>query len=94
VMVSNSVGATKQLQIGVSAANPENLFALQSLVREKVTEFVIAHHPESIVRTRSESLTQPATPSSPPTDLEHGTEHARAGAGIAVADEAEATHHR
>lgn len=63
VFVSNIVGATKQLQIGVSAANTDNLFALQSLVREKVTEYLIEHHPESIVRNRTEALVQPAADS-------------------------------
>src|SRR5215207_133171 len=59
VQIANIVGATMQLQIGVSASNPENLFALQSLVREKITEFLIVQHPESIVRNRTEPLAQP-----------------------------------
>ncbi len=64
VIVANVVGATMQLQIGVSAANPQNLFAVQSLVREKVTDFLIEQYPESIVRSRTESLSQPAPPPS------------------------------
>jgi small-conductance mechanosensitive channel len=69
VTVTNVVGATKQLHIGVSAANPENLFALQSLVREKVTEFLIEHHPESIVRNRTEALKQAQVVPAPDPDL-------------------------
>lgn len=59
VLVSNVVGATMQLQIGVSAANTENLFELQSLVREKVAEFLVTHHPDSIVRNRTQALPIP-----------------------------------
>ncbi len=62
VLVNNVVGATMQLQIGVSSANPENLFGLQSLVRERVTDFLVEHHPESIVRNRTEALAHPAPP--------------------------------
>ncbi len=62
VTISNIVGATKQLQIGVSASNPEDLFTLQSLVREKITEFLIEQHPESIVRNRTEALVKPTPP--------------------------------
>jgi len=69
VLISNMTGATMQLQIGVSAANPENLFALQSLVREKVTEFLIQQHPDSIVRNRTQALQQPAlTPAHGPVE--------------------------
>jgi hypothetical protein len=71
VSISNIVGATMQLQIGISAANPENLFTLQSLVREKVTEFLIQHHPESIVRNRTESLAQPPLPAPGGDDAPH-----------------------
>ena len=74
VMISNIVGATKQLQIGISAANPESLFSLQSLVREKVTDFLIEKHPESIVRNRTEALTQPEPP---PTDEYAATDESR-----------------
>ena len=81
VLVSNTVGATKQLQIGVSAANPENLFALQSLVREKITEFLLEHHPESVVRNRTESVAQPAPEREP--DDENARE--RADEGISTA---------
>jgi small-conductance mechanosensitive channel len=92
VMISNVVGATKQLQIGVSAANPENLFALQSLVREKVTDFLIENHPESIVRNRTEALTQP-TPPPAETDATHaGREAAQDDELIADEAEAESTH--
>jgi small-conductance mechanosensitive channel len=62
VTISNIVGATKQLQIGVSASNPEDLFTLQSLVREKITDFLIEQHPESIVRNRTETLVKPTPP--------------------------------
>lgn len=61
VLVSNIVGATKQLQIGVSSNSTEHLFELQSLVRERVTAFLIEHHPESIVRNRTEALVHPPT---------------------------------
>lgn len=71
VLISNIVGATLQLQIGVSAANTENLFALQSLVREKVTDFLIQQHPESIVRNRTEALTQPSSSQAEPPDAGH-----------------------
>lgn len=81
VLVSNIVGATMQLQIGVSAANTDNLFALQSLVREKVIDFLLQEYPDSIVRNRTESLNQAAPPASnlhessqtdQPADLEGG----------------------
>lgn len=91
VVVSNIVGATKQLQIGVSAANTDNLFALQSLVREKVIEFLFEKHPESIVRNRTESMSQPpptAVPT-PPDVAEHGPDDDRMKA---AAEDAEITH--
>ena len=56
VMISGLTGSTLQLQIGVSAANPVDLFALQSLVREQVTDYLIARHPESVVRNRTQPL--------------------------------------
>lgn len=62
VLVANVVGATMQLQIGVSAANTENLFELQSLVREKISEFLIRQHPDSIVRNRTQALPVPDAP--------------------------------
>jgi small-conductance mechanosensitive channel len=62
VLVSNVTGTTRQLQIGVSAANTDNLFALQSLVREKLTEFLIKEHPESLVRNRTQQLVEPSPP--------------------------------
>jgi small-conductance mechanosensitive channel len=71
VTISNIVGATMQLQIGVSAANTDDLFALQSLVREKVAEFLIEQHPESIVRNRTEPLTQPPLPAPNGDDAAH-----------------------
>lgn len=67
VFVSNIVGATKQLQIGVSASNTENLFALQSLVREHVTNFLAEMHPESVVRNRTQALVTGAPPPQPDT---------------------------
>ncbi len=86
VMISNIVGATKQLQIGVSAADPVSLFSLQSLVREKVTDFLIEKHPESIVRNRTEALTQPAPP---PTDEHDAATHKpSASEDERIADEA------
>jgi small-conductance mechanosensitive channel len=68
VLVSNTTGATRQLQIGISAANTDDLFALQSLLREKVTEFLVEEHPESLVRSRSQALTEPTPPAAPPDD--------------------------
>jgi small-conductance mechanosensitive channel len=62
VLVSNITGATLQLQIGVSAANTDNLFALQSLVRERVTDFLVAQHPESVIRNRTQSLSNSPAP--------------------------------
>jgi hypothetical protein len=66
VLVSNVIGATLQLQIGVSAANTDNLFALQSLVRQRVVEFLLEQYPESVVRNRTQPLSDP-TPAGPPT---------------------------
>jgi len=63
VLVTNILGSTRQIQIGMSAANLDNLIALQALVRERITEFLINELPESIVRTRTESITQPPPPS-------------------------------
>lgn len=62
VFVNNITGTTRQLQIGVSAASTQDLFALQSLVREKVTEFLVDKHPESLVRTRTQPLVNPVPP--------------------------------
>ncbi len=56
VFVADTTGTTRRLQIGVSAANTNDLFALQSLVREKITEFLFERHPESLVRNRVRSL--------------------------------------
>jgi small-conductance mechanosensitive channel len=91
VTISNIVGATMQLQIGVSAANTDDLFALQSLVREKVAEFLIEQHPESIVRNRTEPLAQPA----PPTDDQAKPQDERAariGDDLATAESDAKTH--
>jgi len=60
VLVSNVTGATLQLQIGVSAADTESLFELQSLVREEVTNFLVAQHPESVVRNRTQPMADPS----------------------------------
>lgn len=62
VFVADTPGATLRLQIGVSAANTDNLFALQSLVREKITEFLFRTYPESLVRTRTQPLGGAAAP--------------------------------
>ncbi len=62
ILVSNVTGATLQLQIGISAANTDNLFALQSLVRQQVTDFLVAQHPESMVRNRTQPLADPPAP--------------------------------
>lgn len=62
ILVSNVIGATLQLQIGISAANTDNLFALQSLVRQRVTDFLVAQHPESVVRNRTQPLPEPPAP--------------------------------
>lgn len=56
VFVADTTGTTRRLQIGVSAANTNDLFALQSLVREKITEFLFERYPESLVRNRVRSL--------------------------------------
>jgi len=85
VQIANIVGATMQLQIGVSASNPENLFALQSLVREKITEFLIVRHPESIVRNRTEPLAQPPEDAQD-AERDEKTEHADDGAATDEAD--------
>lgn len=57
VLVANATGATLQLQIGVSAANTNDLFALQSLVREQISNFLVLNYPESVVRNRTQPLT-------------------------------------
>jgi len=52
VLVAGTEGATKRLQIGVSAASTDDLFAVQSLVRDRLINFLLANYPESVVRTR------------------------------------------
>jgi small-conductance mechanosensitive channel len=59
VMVSNTIGATRQLQIGMSAANMENLVELQALVREQLTDYLMKELPDSLVRTRTEPVALP-----------------------------------
>jgi small-conductance mechanosensitive channel len=59
VMVANTVGATRQLQIGMSAANMENLVELQALVREQLTDYLMKELPDSLVRTRTEPVSLP-----------------------------------
>lgn len=61
VMVSNVVGATRQLLIGMSAANFDNLVALQALVREQLTDYLMKEIPDSLVRTRTEPISIPKT---------------------------------
>jgi small-conductance mechanosensitive channel len=74
VLVTNILGTTRQIQIGMSAANLDNLIALQALVRERITEFLINELPESLVRTRTEALVQPAPAlaEEPPSVASHG----------------------
>ncbi len=62
VYVADTPGATLQLQIDVSAANTDNLFALQSIVREKVAAFLFEHYPESLARNRTQALSVAAPP--------------------------------
>lgn len=59
VMVSNVVGASRQLQIGMSAADMENVVALQALVREQLTDYLMKELPDSLVRTRTEPIKVP-----------------------------------
>jgi small-conductance mechanosensitive channel len=59
VMVSNTIGATRQLQIGMSAANMENLVQLQALAREQLTDYLMKELPDSLVRTRTEPVALP-----------------------------------
>lgn len=77
VTVANITGTTRQLQIGVSAANTDNLFELQSLVREKLTEYLIEYHPEALVRNRTQALVAPAPVTALDPDDSAGDEHAR-----------------
>jgi small-conductance mechanosensitive channel len=59
VMVSNTIGATRQLQIGMSAANMDNLVQLQALAREQLTDYLMKELPDSLVRTRTEPVALP-----------------------------------
>jgi small-conductance mechanosensitive channel len=59
VNVSNVVGTVRTLQIGMSAANLDDLTALQALVREQITEYLIQELPDSLVRTRTEPFSIP-----------------------------------
>lgn len=59
VMVANAVGTTRQLLIGMSARNFDNLVQLQSLVREHLTDYLMKELPESLVRTRTEPIAAP-----------------------------------
>lgn len=66
VLVSATEGAAKRLQIGVSSASTDDLFALQSLVREQLIAFLLANYPASVVRTRFQS-TPDSAPEQPAT---------------------------
>jgi small-conductance mechanosensitive channel len=72
VMVSALVGANRTLQIGMSAANMENLVELQAIVREQLTDYLMKELPESLVRTRTQPLTEP-TPPPEPADEHHSS---------------------
>lgn len=78
VVVASVMGTVRQLRIGMSAANVEDLTALQSLVREKITDYLIEELPESVVRTRTQSLSQPepVTPAEPASDTQMQTDDA------------------
>lgn len=69
VQVSSSMGATRQLLVGMSAKNMDDLVALQALVREKLTDYLMQELPESLVRTRTEPISRPE-PESPSHDKE------------------------
>ncbi|MCO5222259.1 MAG: mechanosensitive ion channel family protein [Thermomicrobiales bacterium] len=67
VRVSEVIGNTRRIQIGVSAANTNDLFSLQALVLEELTEYLYANHPESVVRTRMQAFDPADATKSPPT---------------------------